>query len=158
MLHGRISWILLISKAEEPQLCQPVLVGEALQSSDHLHSPPLDLIQQLDVLLMLGDPECTQYSRWGLTRAERYHFLQPSDHTSLDATQDTFVFLGCKCTLPTHVETFIIWHPQILFLRAALKHHHPASICFWYWYTWHLALFHFMRLAWTSQAYPYPSG
>ena len=29
--------------------------------------------------------------------------------------------LGCKRTLPAHVESFINWHPQILLLRAALK-------------------------------------
>ena len=33
--------------SEEPQLLQPVLIGEALQLSDHLHGPPLDLLQQL---------------------------------------------------------------------------------------------------------------
>ena len=52
-------------QAEEPQLSQPLLIGKLLQPSDHLHGPPLDWLQQLYVLLVLG-----QYTRWGLMRAE----------------------------------------------------------------------------------------
>ena len=44
-------------QAEKPQLSQPVLIGEVPQPSDHLCGPPLDLLQQLDVLLLLGAPE-----------------------------------------------------------------------------------------------------
>ncbi|KAK4826265.1 hypothetical protein QYF61_006712 [Mycteria americana] len=39
--------------AEQPQLSQPVLVGEVLQPSDHFRGPPLDSLQQLHVLLVL---------------------------------------------------------------------------------------------------------
>ncbi|KAK4818444.1 hypothetical protein QYF61_013131 [Mycteria americana] len=56
-------------QAEQPQLSQPVFIGEVLQPSDRLHGPPLDLLQQVHVLLMLGPQSWTQYSRWGLTRA-----------------------------------------------------------------------------------------
>ena len=42
---------------EKPQLSQPVLLGEVLQPSDHSHGPPLDLLQQLIVLLVLGHSE-----------------------------------------------------------------------------------------------------
>ena len=38
-------------------LCQPVLVGEVLQPSDHLRGPPLDPLQHIHVLLVLGAPE-----------------------------------------------------------------------------------------------------
>ena len=57
--------------AEEPQLSQPVLVEEVLQPSDHLHGPPLDLLQPLHVILVLGLQNWTQHSRWGLMRAEQ---------------------------------------------------------------------------------------
>ncbi|KAK4826701.1 hypothetical protein QYF61_010916 [Mycteria americana] len=84
-------------QAEQPQLSQPVFIGEVLQPSDHLHGSPLDLFQQVCVLLMLGAPE-------------------------LDAAlQDMVGFLGCKCTLPGHVELLINQHPQVLLLRAALN-------------------------------------
>ena len=44
-------------QASEPQLSQPVLIREVLQPSDHLHGPPLDPLQWLDVLLELGASE-----------------------------------------------------------------------------------------------------
>ncbi|KAK4830276.1 hypothetical protein QYF61_009369 [Mycteria americana] len=44
-------------QAEQPQLSQPVFIGEVLQPSDHLHGPPLDSLQQVHVLLMLEAPE-----------------------------------------------------------------------------------------------------
>ncbi|KAK4808149.1 hypothetical protein QYF61_000129 [Mycteria americana] len=70
-------------QAEQPQLSQPVFIGEVFQPSDHLGGPPLDLLQQVHVLLMLGAPE-------------------------LDTVlQDTVGFLGCKCTLLGHVELLI---------------------------------------------------
>jgi len=36
---------------------QPVIIGEVLQPSDCLCGPPLNLLQQLHVLLVLGTPE-----------------------------------------------------------------------------------------------------
>ncbi|XP_075282414.1 zinc transporter ZIP13 isoform X2 [Opisthocomus hoazin] len=44
-------------QAEQPQLPQPVLIGEVLQPSDHLRGPPLDPLQHIHVLPMLGAPE-----------------------------------------------------------------------------------------------------
>jgi len=49
------------------------------------------------------------------------HLPQSAGHTSLDAAQDTVGFLGCKRTLPAHVELLIQQYPQVLLLRAALK-------------------------------------
>ena len=43
-------------------------MGEVHQPSDHLRGPPLDLLQQLNTLLVLGAPEA---EGWGLTRAEK---------------------------------------------------------------------------------------
>ena len=43
--------------AEEPKLSQLVLIGEVLHTSDHLHGPSLDPLQQLHALLVLRAPE-----------------------------------------------------------------------------------------------------
>ncbi|KAK4832397.1 hypothetical protein QYF61_022532, partial [Mycteria americana] len=53
--HWKVS--ITPEKAEQPQLSQPVLVGEVLQPSDHFNGPPLDSLQQLHVLLVLRTPE-----------------------------------------------------------------------------------------------------
>jgi len=52
-----VSLELSLLQAEQPQLSQPVLTGEVLQPSDHFCGPPLDTLQQVHVLLMLGAPE-----------------------------------------------------------------------------------------------------
>ena len=44
-------------QAEQAQLPQPVFAGEVLQPSEHLCGPPLDPLQQLPVLLVLGPPD-----------------------------------------------------------------------------------------------------
>jgi len=49
------------------------------------------------------------------------HLPCPAGHASLDAAQDTVGFLGCKYTLPAHVELLIHQYPQVLLLRAALE-------------------------------------
>jgi len=41
-------------QAKQPQLSQPVLTGEVLQSLDDLHGPPLDSLEQVHVFLTLG--------------------------------------------------------------------------------------------------------
>ena len=46
---------------------------------------------------------------------------RPAGHVSLDAAQDTAGFLGCKCTLPAHVEILIHQQPQAVLLRDALE-------------------------------------
>ncbi|KAK4827202.1 hypothetical protein QYF61_015230 [Mycteria americana] len=53
----KISPELSLLQAEQPQLSQPVFIGEVFQPSDHLRGPPLDWLQQVHVLLMLGAPE-----------------------------------------------------------------------------------------------------
>lgn len=35
------------------------------------------------------------------------HVTQPAGHVSLDADHDAVGFLGCKCTLLSHIELFI---------------------------------------------------
>ncbi|GAB0186614.1 mitochondrial enolase superfamily member 1 [Grus japonensis] len=111
-------------QAEQSQLSQPVLIGQVLQPSDHLHGPPLDLLQQFHVLCMLGTPELDTVLQVGShqNRVEgQDHLPLPAGHASFDAAQDTVGFLGCKRTLPAHVELFINQHPQVLLLRAAFN-------------------------------------
>ncbi|KAK4818827.1 hypothetical protein QYF61_019864 [Mycteria americana] len=98
--------------------------GEVLQPSDHLHGPPLDLLQQAHVLLMLGAPELKAVLQVGSheSGAEgENHLPRPADHASFDAAQDTVGFLGCERTLLGLVELLINQHPQVLLLRAALN-------------------------------------
>ena len=57
-------------QAKQAQFPQPFLIGEVLQPSDHLSGPPLDPLQELHVLPVLGPQAWTQYSRCGLSRAE----------------------------------------------------------------------------------------
>ncbi|KAK4829612.1 hypothetical protein QYF61_005739 [Mycteria americana] len=40
-------------QAEQPQLSQPAFIGGVCQTSDHLHGPPLFLLQQVHVILMV---------------------------------------------------------------------------------------------------------
>ena len=58
-------------QAEEVQIPQPFLTGGVLQPSDPLHGPPLDPLQELHIPQVLRPQAWTQYSRWGLTRAEQ---------------------------------------------------------------------------------------
>ncbi|KAK4831900.1 hypothetical protein QYF61_020047 [Mycteria americana] len=111
-------------QAEQPQLSQPVFIGKVLQLSDHLRGPPLDLLQQVHVLLMLGAPELDTVLHTGSHRSgadRENHLPQPADHASFDAAQDMVGFPGSERTLPGHVELFINQHPQVLLLRAGLN-------------------------------------
>ncbi|KAK4815839.1 hypothetical protein QYF61_008442 [Mycteria americana] len=44
-------------QAEQPQLSQPVFIGEVFHPSDHFCGPPVDPLQQVHVLLVLRTPE-----------------------------------------------------------------------------------------------------
>ncbi|KAK4821202.1 hypothetical protein QYF61_015770 [Mycteria americana] len=117
--------------AEQPHLPQPVLIGEVLQPSGHFHVPPLDLLQQLHVLLVLRAPELdvVLQVRSHQSRAEwQNHLPRPAGHASVDAAQDTVGLLGCERTLLAHVQLFIHQYPQGLFRRAALNHIIPQPV------------------------------
>ncbi|KAK4816254.1 hypothetical protein QYF61_013888 [Mycteria americana] len=79
------------SQAEQPQLSQPVLVGEMLQPSDHFCGPPLDLLQELHVLLVLRAPELDavlQYRQVLFSRAAFDHIIpQPALKPRISPTQ-----------------------------------------------------------------------
>ena len=117
-------------QAEKPQLSQPVLIGDGLQPSDHPRGPPLDLLQQL-IVLLLGAPALDAIFRLGS------HESRVEGHT-----------------LTALVETFVNQQPQILLLGAALKPHSPPNLYLCLRLPWprcrtlHLALLNFIRLAW----------
>ncbi|KAK4818676.1 hypothetical protein QYF61_017421 [Mycteria americana] len=102
--------------AEQPQLSQPVFIGEVLQPSDHFHGPPLDLLQQLHVLLVLRAPE-------------------------LDAVlQGTVGLLGCERTLSAHIQLSVHQYTKSFSAGLLLITSSP-SLC----RTLHLALLNLMR-------------
>ncbi|KAK4817891.1 hypothetical protein QYF61_002060 [Mycteria americana] len=123
--------VLIMEEAEQAQLSQPVPVGEVLQPSDHFCGPPLDLLQQLHVPLVLRAPEldAVLQVRSHQSRVEgQNHLPRPAGHTSFDAAQDTVGLLGCERTLLAHVQLFVHQYPQVLFRRAALDHIIPQPV------------------------------
>ncbi|KAK4806791.1 hypothetical protein QYF61_005587 [Mycteria americana] len=119
------------SRLEQPQLSQPVLVGEVLQPSYHFHGPPLDPLQQLHVLLVLRAPELDAVLQVGSHQSRiegQNHLPQPVGHASFDAAQDKIGLLGCERTLLAHVQLFVHQYPQVLFRRAALDHIIPQPL------------------------------
>lgn len=116
---------------EQLQLSQPVFIGKVLQLCDRLSGFSPDLLQQVHIFLVLRPPELDAAFRWGLTRAEMSREAQstPSPYAALDAAEDIFGFLGCRYTLPGHVELFRHKHPLVLLSRETQFILHPASIC-----------------------------
>ncbi|KAK4824675.1 LOW QUALITY PROTEIN: hypothetical protein QYF61_017255 [Mycteria americana] len=118
-------------QAEQPQLSQPVLIGEVLQPSDHSLGPPLDPLQQVHVLLVLRAPELDAVLQVGShqSRAEgQNHLPRPAGHASFDAAQDMVGLLGCERTLLAHDQLFVHQYPRVLFHRAALDHIIPQPV------------------------------
>ena len=56
------------------------------------------------------------------------HLPQPAGHTSFDASQDTFGFLGCEGTLLAHVQLPTHQYPQVLFGKSVLHPHIPQLV------------------------------
>ncbi|XP_069664098.1 coiled-coil domain-containing protein 169 isoform X3 [Haliaeetus albicilla] len=56
--------------AEQSQLSHPLLICQMLQSLHHLHSPVLDLLQEVPVLLVPGSPELDPALQICLTSAK----------------------------------------------------------------------------------------
>ena len=94
-----------VFQIEQAQLPQPSFIAEVLQISNHLHGPPLNLLQQLNIPPVLGDQVWMQYSRWGLIMAEQGRTASPFPHChpSADAAQGTVGLMDCKHALLAHV-------------------------------------------------------
>jgi len=97
-------------QTEQPQLSQPVLVGEVFQPSDHFCGLSLDPFQQVHVFPVLKAPELDAGLQVGShqIRAEegQNRLPQPAGHPAFDAAQDATGLLGCKCTFLAHVLAF----------------------------------------------------
>ena len=121
--HNKVSLELSLLQAEQPQLSQPVLIGEVLQPSDNFCQPSLAL-QRVHVFPVLKAPELDAglQVRSHQSGAEgQNHLPQPAAQASLDAAQDTVGLLGCELTFVAHVKLFIHQCLQILLDRAALS-------------------------------------
>ena len=115
-------------QAKQAQFPQPFLIGEVLQPSDHLTGPPLDPLQELHVLLVLGTLGLDAVLWMGPheSRVEGdKHLPLPAGHPFFNAAQHTVGLPGCKHTLLAHVQLLVHQNPQVLLRRAALKEIFP---------------------------------
>ena len=117
-------------QAEQAQLSQPFLVGEVLQPLDHFGGPPLAPLQQVHVFPVLRSPDLDTGLQVGShqRRVEQQNPLsRPAGHASLDAAQDTVGLLGCKQTLPGHVELLVNQYPHGPSLQGCSQCLHPPA-------------------------------
>jgi len=101
----------LLLQAEQPQLSQLVLIREVLQPSDNFCGPPLDLLQQLHLLLVLRAPDLDAGLQVKFHQGSadgQNHLPRPAGHAAFDAAQDTTGLLGCKHPLLAIVKLFVI--------------------------------------------------
>lgn len=76
-----------------------MFIGEEIQPSCHLHAPPLDLLQQVHVLIMLGVPELDAVLHVGSHESrvgEENYLSGPAGHAASDPAQDVAGFQGCQ--------------------------------------------------------------
>ncbi|KAK4826321.1 hypothetical protein QYF61_007406 [Mycteria americana] len=122
--HSKVSLESSLLQAEQPQVSQPVFIGEVFHPSDHFCGPLLDPFQQVHVFPVLRTPELDAVLQVGShqSRVEgQNHLLRPAGHAYFDAAQDMVGLLSCKHTLSAHVQFFIHQYPQVLLHRAALN-------------------------------------
>lgn len=87
------------SPAQLPQL---FFMEKVLQPSKHPHCPPLDLLQQLYMLFVLGAPGLDAVLQVGPhegRREEDNYVPHPAGQALFDAAQDTVSLLRCKHVL-----------------------------------------------------------
>lgn len=93
---------------------QTFFIGVVLQPADHLHGPPLDLLQQIHDFHVLGNPDLDTVLHVG-SHEDRVewdnHLSCPANHPFFGASQDNVGLLGCKCMLLAHATHF---HPPKL--------------------------------------------
>ncbi|KAK4816418.1 hypothetical protein QYF61_016854 [Mycteria americana] len=123
--------LIFLFKAEQPQLSQPVLIGEVFQPPDHFCGPPLDPLQQVHVFPVLRAPELDAVLQVGSHQSAaegQNHLPRPAGYISFDAAQDMAGFLGCERTLLARVQLFTHQYPQVLLCRAALNPFIPQPV------------------------------
>lgn len=96
----RSPWSLLFSR--QAQLPQPVFIAEVLQSSEHLHVPPLDPLQQFHILLVL-DHTGLQTRLYKSRGKGDNHLPWPTGNPSADTGQGNTGFLGCILQVTYHI-------------------------------------------------------
>jgi len=82
---------LSVLQAEQPQLSQPVLLGEMFRPLDHFCGPALDALQQVYVSPVLRTPHLDavlQVSPHQHRVEGQDHLPPPAGHASFDAVQD----------------------------------------------------------------------
>ncbi|KAF4794971.1 hypothetical protein TURU_096979 [Turdus rufiventris] len=101
-----IRFTLSLLQAEQTQLSLSFHTRVFLHSSSHLGVPPLDSLQQFHILPVQAPQSWMQGYSWGLTEQSRGAESPPSPaaYAALDATQDTFDFLGWECPWLGHVQ------------------------------------------------------
>jgi len=128
----RVSLQPSLHQAQQPQVSQPVLLGEVLQPSGHFCGPPLCPLQQCRVFLVLrAHPELDAGLQVGShqSRVEgQNHLPPPAGHPSLDAAQDTVGHLGSKHMLLAHVQLFVQQDLQDLLCGAVLNPFIPQPV------------------------------
>lgn len=79
---------LSLLQAEKPHLSQPVLIKEVLQPFDHLCGLPLQALQKVHVLPLLGPPDLNAIFQVGFKRIVNgeNHLTRPPSHTSFEQT------------------------------------------------------------------------
>ena len=118
-------------QAKQAQFPQPFLIGEVLQPSDHLSSPPLDPLQQLCVFIVLGAPSLDTVLQMEPHKGRvegNHHLFLPAGHLSFDAGQDAVGPLGLKYMLLAHVQLLVHQDPQVFLCRAALTEFFSQSV------------------------------
>jgi len=117
--HYQVSLKPSLSQAEQPQLSQPVFIGEIFHSLDPFCCPPMDVFQQVYVSPVLRTPYLDKVLplRSHRQRAKgQDHLTRPADHTSFDVSG----FMSWEDTLLPHVQLAILQYHQVLFCRAML--------------------------------------
>jgi len=102
-----------------------------LQPSDHLSGSPLDILQDLHDLPVLGVPGLDTVLQMGPHRsqAEGENYLPlPAGPPFFNAAQNTVGLLGCKRTLLAHVQLLVYQDSQVLLCRATLKEIFPQFV------------------------------
>lgn len=75
----------------------------------------------VSIVLVLGTPELDTVLHVGSHKSRiegKNPLSQVAGHFSFDVAQDTVGFLGCRCTLLSHVELLIHEHTQVFLPRA----------------------------------------
>jgi len=137
-----------VLQAEEHQLSQPVPIGEVQQPSDHLQGSPLDLVQQVHVLLVLEVPELDTVLLVGPHESRvECRIISLDLLVVLLLMQHTVGLLGCKRTMSAHIESHQLSAPNASPKSCSQAILCRTCICARY-RTLRLVLLNFMRLAW----------